>query len=113
LSHADKRDAIRPTKATLRGPLNGNPKRGKEIAMSKSDRNCATCHQLPGDEWPGTVGNSLLHYKTRGYTDDRVYQQLYDARKFNPNSIMPPFGSHNLLSDQDLRDIVAYLQSIE
>jgi sulfur oxidation c-type cytochrome SoxX len=113
LSHADKRDALRPKKATLTLPFNGDAKRGKEIAMSKTLGNCATCHQLPGDEWPGTVGNSLLHYKKYGYPNDRVYQQIYDARIFNPSSVMPPFGTHNLLGEQDIRDLVAYIQSIE
>lgn len=113
LSHADKRDAVRPRKTTLTLPLNGDPKRGREIAMTPKLGNCVACHRLPGDEWPGTVGNSLLQYKKYGYTADRIYQQIYDARLFNPQSVMPPFGSHNLLGDQDIRDLVAYLQSIE
>jgi sulfur oxidation c-type cytochrome SoxX len=113
LSHADKRPAVRPKAVTLSLPLNGDSLRGKEIAMSPTRGNCVTCHQLPGDDWPGTVGNSLLHYKNYGYSADRIYQQIYDSRIFNPASVMPPFGSHNLLSDQEIRDLVAYLQSIE
>lgn len=113
LSHADKRDAVRPRKATLTLPLNGDIARGKEIAMSQKRGNCVTCHRLPGDDWPGTVGNSLLQYKKYEYTADRIYQQIYDPRIFNPTSVMPPFGSHNLLTDQEIRDLVAFLQSIE
>jgi sulfur oxidation c-type cytochrome SoxX len=113
LSHADKRDAVRPTKSTLTLPLNGDAARGKEIAMSPKRGNCVTCHRLPGDQWPGTVGTSLLQYKKYEYTADRIYQQIYDPRIFNPHSVMPPFGSHNLLADQEIRDLVAYLQSIE
>lgn len=113
LSHADKRAAVRPKAVTLSLPLNGDRLRGKEIALSPQRGNCVTCHHLPGDDWPGTVGNSLLQYKKYEYTADRIYQQIYDARIFNPASVMPPFGSHNLLSDQEIRDLVAYLQSIE
>jgi sulfur oxidation c-type cytochrome SoxX len=113
LSHADKRDAVRPRKVTLTLPLNGDPARGKEIAMSPKRGNCVTCHRLPGDQWPGTVGSSLLQYKKYEYTADRIYQQIYDPRVFNPYSVMPPFGSHNLLGDQEIRDLVAFLQSIE
>jgi L-cysteine S-thiosulfotransferase len=113
LSHADKRSAIRPLKATLTLPLNGDSARGKAIAMSPKRGNCVACHRLPGDDWPGTVGNSLLQYKKYEYTADRIYQQIYDPRQFNPYSVMPPFGSHNLLGDQEIRDLVAFLQSIE
>lgn len=113
LSHADTRDAVKPKQSTLTLPLNGDGKRGREIAMATTRGNCAACHQLPGDDWPGTVGNSLLQYKKYEYTAERIYQQIYDARVINPTSVMPPYGSHNLLSDQELRDLVAYLQSIE
>jgi sulfur-oxidizing protein SoxX len=113
LSHADTRAAVRPKAVSLSLPLNGDSARGKIIAMTPTRGNCVTCHQLPGDGWPGTVGNSLLQYKKYQYTADRIYQQIYDARIFNPASVMPPFGSHNLLSDQEIRDLVAYLQSIE
>jgi sulfur oxidation c-type cytochrome SoxX len=113
LSHGDKRDASRPKQSTLTLPLNGDIQRGKTIAMSQKLGNCVACHRLPGDDWPGTVGSSLLQYKKYEYTADRIYQQIYDPRIFNPTSVMPPFGTNNLLSDQDIRDLVAFLQSIE
>lgn len=113
LSHLDKRASVRPRKSTLSLPLAGDVQRGREIAVSPQRGNCVACHKLPGDDWPGTVGNSLLRYKHYEYTADRIYQQIYDPRIFNPSSVMPPFGSHNLLAEQDIRDLVAYLQSIE
>ena len=113
LSHLDRRDAVRPKQTVLVEPLAGDPKRGRDIALGKSRGNCVACHQLPDDEWPGTVGNSLLHYQRYGYKDAQIYQQIFDARIFNPHTVMPPYGSNNLLSEQDIRDLVAYLQSIE
>ncbi len=113
LSHLDQRDARRPQRVTLEEPLAGNPMRGRDIAMAKSRGNCVACHELPGDPWPGTVGNSLLNYQRRGMSDARVYQQIYDARIFNPQTVMPPYGTNNLLNEQELRDLVAYLQNLE
>ncbi len=113
LSHADRRAANRPARSVLTLPLNGEVARGRDIAMSAQRGNCVACHQLPGDAWPGTVGSSLLQYKKYEYTADRIYQQIYDPRIFNPASVMPPFGRNGLLSDQDIRDLVAFLQSIE
>jgi sulfur-oxidizing protein SoxA len=59
------------------------------------------------------VGNFLLQYRKYGYNADQIYQQIFDARIFNPNSVMPPFGTFGILSDQDIRDLVAFLQSLD
>lgn len=107
LSHQDKRPGSRAKKVSLTTPLNGDPTNGKHLAMEW----CAVCHQLPGDEWPGTLGNTLSHYGQYQYEDGKVFQQIFDARVFNPNTVMPPYGTHGLLTQQDIRDLVAYLQS--
>lgn len=113
LSQQDKRPAPAPRKVGLEGPLNGDPARGREIAFNARRGNCVACHHLPGDNWPGSVGNFLLQYRKYGYNADQIYQQIFDARIFNPNSVMPPFGTFGILSDQDIRDLVAFLQSLD
>lgn len=42
-----------------------------------------------------------------------MYQQIWDRRIANPATEMPPFGSNGVLADQDIRDIIAYLQSLK
>lgn len=113
LSYKDLRSARTPQRARYQEPLNGDAARGREIAHSVDRGNCVVCHELPGDEWPGSMGNSLLHYKRFGYDNALIYQQIYDARVNNPYSNMPPYGTQGILSDQDIRDLVAYLQSLE
>ncbi|MGD9786841.1 MAG: sulfur oxidation c-type cytochrome SoxX [Sulfuricellaceae bacterium] len=113
LSPDDKRSIPKPRKVDLDGPLNGDPARGKEIAMNTSKGNCWACHALPGDAQPGSGGPSLLGFKKRGYSDAHVYQQISDPRVFNPQTIMPPFGTFEALTDQEVRDVAAFLQSIE
>ena len=106
LSSLDKRSGSRPKKVTLTQPLNGDVVRGKQLASER----CMVCHQLPGDDWPGTLGAPLMRYGLYRHDDADVYQQIYDARIFNPDTVMPPYGTHGLLSEQDIRDLVAYLQ---
>lgn len=113
LSYEDKRPTPRPKKIVLSEPLAGNAERGKLVAMNTQQGNCWACHALPGDAQPGVGGPPLLAFKTRGYTDAHVYQQIYDARVANANTLMPPYGTFGTLTDQNIRDLTAFLQSIE
>jgi len=113
LSHLDRRSTIRPKQATYSEPLNGDAARGRAIAMDPAKGNCIACHTLPGEDWPGSVGHLLLGYKRQGHANAYVYQQIYDRRVLNPNTVMPPFGAFGVLSDQDIRDLVAYVQSLD
>jgi sulfur-oxidizing protein SoxX len=113
LSHADKRITHKPRKVTLVGPLNGDPVRGRDLAMRRDKGYCVVCHQLPGEQWPGTFGIPLDRFKLNRYADADVYQQLFDARVNNPQTAMPPYGANHVLNDQEIRDVVAYLQSLE
>lgn len=113
LSYDDKRSAPRPQTVTLKEPLAGDVERGRKIAMNTQQGNCWACHALPGDAQPGVGGPPLLAFKTRGYSDAHVYQQIFDPRIANPQTLMPPYGSFGTLSEQDIRDITAFLQAIE
>ena len=68
---------------------------------------------MPGEDWPGTVGLNLSNFKQRKYADEAVFQLLFDARVINAQTVMPPYGTNNILTEQEIRDLVAYLQSIE
>lgn len=113
LSHEDRRSTVKPRKVKLSEPLNGDPVRGKELAQRRDKGYCVVCHEMPGEEWPGTVGTPLMHFKQHHYPDAAVYQQIVDPRVTYPYSVMPPYGANNILTDQEIRDLVAYLQSIE
>lgn len=112
-SHLDTRGVPAPTKKKLEGPLNGNPEEGKKIAMNTGAGNCWACHALPGDAQPGNQGPSLIDFAKRGMSDEEVYQTIYDRRSVNPMTAMPPFGALGTLSDQQVRDIAAFLQSLK
>lgn len=113
LSYDDKRPTPKPQRVALGGAVNGDPARGKQIAMNTQQGNCWACHALPGDPQPGTSGPSLLGFKARKYSDAHVYQQIYDARVNNPYTVMPPYGTFGNLTEQEIRDLTAFLQSIE
>lgn len=113
LCEEDPRPMPRPQHAQYVAPLRGDAVRGRAIAMNARRGNCVTCHEIPGEEWPGTFGRKLNHYKQLRMSDADIYQQIYDVRITAPRAVMPPFGALGILSDQDIRDVVAYLQSLE
>jgi sulfur-oxidizing protein SoxX len=43
---------------------------------------------------------------------DDLRAQVWDATAKNPNSSMPPFGRHKLVSEEDIDNIVDWLLSI-
>ena len=76
--------------------------------------NCYACHQLAPQELSyGTIGPSLYRFgKTRGFTDDTrryVWGKVYNAQAFAACSNMPRFGFHGILTEQQMRDVVALL----
>lgn len=113
LSYEDKRSVPRPQKVALQEPLAGDAERGRKLAMNTQAGNCWACHALPGDAQPGEGGPPLLAFKARGYSNAHVYQQIFDARVNNPHTLMPPYGAFGALSEQDIRDITAFLQAVE
>ena len=108
------------------GKLAGDWKSGERIAQSgqgfqysddpsrPAGANCYACHQLAPQELSyGTIGPSLYHFgKLRGYTDETrryAWAKIYNAEAFNACSNMPRFGHHGILTEQQIRDVVALL----
>ena len=108
------------------GKLMGDWKSGERIAQSgqgfqysddpsrPAGANCYACHQLAPQELSyGTIGPSLYQFgKLRGYTDETrryAWAKIYNAEAFTACSNMPRFGHHGILTEQQIRDVVALL----
>jgi sulfur-oxidizing protein SoxX len=116
--------------AAIRWPADGrfvgDWKNGEKIAqegrgMQYSDdptgpvgANCYACHQLAPQELSyGTMGPSLYQFgKLRGYTDEirkYAYGKVYNAEAYSACTNMPRFGHKGILTEQQLKDVVALL----
>lgn len=76
--------------------------------------NCYACHQLDLKELSyGTLGPSLhLYGKTRGFKPEEAkaaYAKIYNSMSVLPCSMMPRFGYHNFLTEQQMKDVTALL----
>lgn len=101
----------KPVKKTLGEPLNGDAERGKQAAFARNRGNCLACHAMRGGDQMGTRGLDLRQFGTTARSDAEAFAMVYDMRTLNPETLMPPFGTNEVLSEQDIRDIVAFLQS--
>ena len=108
------------------GRYMGNWKSGEKMAqngegMMWSDKpkdpaggNCYNCHQLTARENSyGNIGPSLLHYgNIRGNSramQRYTYGQIYNAKANNICSVMPRFGHMGILTEAQIKDLVALL----
>jgi sulfur-oxidizing protein SoxX len=108
------------------GKLVGDWKTGERIAQEGRGKqfnddpsgpvgaNCYACHRLAPQELSyGTIGPSLYRFgKERGFTDD--VRRYAWGKVFNPDayaacSNMPRFGHNGILTEQQIRDVVALL----
>ena len=116
--------------ATIRYPADGNLvgdwKSGEKIAQSgqgfqfsddpknPAGANCYACHQLTPQELSyGTIGPSLYRFgKLRGFSDETrkyAWGKVFNADAFAACSNMPRFGHSRILTEQQIRDVVALL----
>jgi sulfur-oxidizing protein SoxX len=86
--------------------------RGREIAFDRTKGNCLACHAIDGGTLPGNIGPPLMVMKQRFPERERLRAQIRDATASNPDSIMPPFGRHRILSDEEIELVVDFLYSL-
>ncbi|OQW93428.1 MAG: sulfur oxidation c-type cytochrome SoxX, partial [Beggiatoa sp. IS2] len=92
-------------------PLTGNAEKGQKLVADRSrGGSCYACHILPGATFPGNVGPDLSTIGTR--TDAYLFNYIYDARNVNPNTVMPPWGTHQVFTPEEIKDMVAYLKTL-
>ena len=108
------------------GKLVGDWKNGERIAQEGRGKqftddpagpvggNCYACHQISKQEISyGTIGPSLQQFgKLRGYNDEirkYAYGKVYNPDAYAACSLMPRFGQHQILSEQQVKDVVGLL----
>lgn len=108
------------------GSVIGDWKAGEKVAQNGrggqfSDKpgtvsggNCYACHQLdPREVSYGTLGPSLTNYGAdRKFAPEdakATFAKIYNPQAVFACSSMPRFGHNGVLSEQQIKDVVAYL----
>lgn len=85
---------------------------GKQLAFDRAKGNCLACHIIPGGESPGTIAPPLFSMKVRFPERDKLREQISNPLKRNPETSMPPFGKHRILSDAEIDKVVDFIWSL-
>ena len=106
--------------------FSGDIEKGKQLVLSRGDGNCLLCHAVPGaDRLAGNIGPSLAGVGTR-LSKDEIRERIADAGRFNPKTIMPPYGRTEglhgvapqyrgkpLLTPEQIEDATEYLATLK
>src|SRR5688572_12590068 len=86
--------------------------RGKQLAFDADKGNCLACHLLDDGHAGGDLGPPLLYMQGR-YADLQALKNVIsDARTQNPDTAMPPYGPHGILSAEEIEAVAAYIYSL-
>lgn len=86
--------------------------KGKAVAFDRKKGNCLACHMMDDGTLPGNIGPPLISMKLRFPDKAKLRDQIWDATAKNPNSIMPPFGRHNMLTEEQIDMITEYVYTL-
>ncbi|GAB2894728.1 sulfur oxidation c-type cytochrome SoxX [Paralcaligenes ginsengisoli] len=120
------KEALASIKAPADGQYLGDWKAGEKIAQSgkglqytdkpgsSSGGNCYACHQMTKAEISyGNIGPSLLHYGTQRGNSKQVveytWNKVYNSHAYSACSVMPRFGAAGILTEAQLKDVMALL----
>ncbi len=101
----------------LAGPISGDAAKGAKLVADRSrGGSCLACHVMGpagGANLPGNVAPDLSEIGNAGREDEWLFNMVYDARAYNPDTVMPPWGSHGFFNEQEIGDMVAFLKTLK
>jgi len=114
-TYGDERIEPSVQRVTMPAGVTGDAQKGRALFLSRSKGPCIGCHLVPGDDvWPaGSAGPDQSTLADRKLPDQYLYQVIWDARAYFPNTIMPPWGTTGVLSSEEIVHVVAYLQTLK
>jgi L-cysteine S-thiosulfotransferase len=122
--------ALAAVKYPADGKYLGDWKAGEKVAQTGvgfqfSDKegtaaggNCYACHQLAPQELSyGNIGPSLYQYgKLRGNSEEIMkytWAKIWNSHAYNACSNMPRFGAEGILTETQLKDVMALLMAAD
>ncbi len=122
-AYGEQADSIdQPLTATA-----GDASRGRAIVANRQAGLCLLCHTgpIPEERFQGNLAPDLAGAGSR-FTSGQLRLRIVDARRLNPQTIMPPYRRTDglqrvgsawqgkpLLGAQEIEDVVAYLVTLK
>jgi sulfur-oxidizing protein SoxX len=100
---------VLPASGVLAEEAQSAMEQGKALAFDRKKGNCLACHMIAGGDLPGNIGPPLVAMKMRYPDKAKLRAQIYDATAANPQSSMPPFGTHGILTDKEIDLVTEFI----
>ena len=85
---------------------------GKDLAFNNKMGNCLACHLIAGGDQAGNIAPPLIAMKAR-FPDKAVLRaQIAEPRTKNPDSLMPPFEAHGVLSGKQIDLVTDFIHGL-
>jgi sulfur-oxidizing protein SoxX len=81
------------------------------LVIERKKGNCNACHAIAGTT-AGNIAPPLVSIKARFPDKAKLREQIWDASKANPQTIMPPFGRHQILSPDEIDKVVEFIWTL-
>jgi sulfur-oxidizing protein SoxX len=85
---------------------------GACLVLNRKKGNCTACHAIAGAVSAGDVAPPLVSIKERFPDKAKLREQIWDATKANPNSVMPPFGRNMILTPEEIDKVVDFVLTL-
>ena len=82
------------------------------LVLERKKGNCVACHAIPGAGAAGNIAPPLVSVKERFPDRAKLREQIWDATKANPNSVMPPFGRNMILTPEEIDKVVDFVLTL-
>ena len=86
--------------------------KGKDVAFDRKKGNCLACHVMDDGTLPGNIAPPLVAMSLRYPDKAKLRAQIWDATVANPNTIMPPFGRHQIITEEEIDQVVEYVYTL-
>jgi sulfur-oxidizing protein SoxX len=81
------------------------------ITVGRAKGNCNSCHLINGINY-GNIAPPLVSMQARFPDKAKLRAQVWDAAVVNPKTVMPPFGRHGILSEEEIDKVVEFLLTL-
>jgi len=81
------------------------------IVLNRKKGNCMGCHEIAGTS-SGNIATKMENMAQRWPDKAKLREQINDASKANPNTVMPPFGRHQILTPDEIDKVVEFVLTL-
>lgn len=81
------------------------------VVLDRKKGNCMACHAIAGTTH-GNIAPPLVQMQQRFPDKAKLRTQIENARKLNPRSVMPPFGPHEILTQDEIDKVVEFVLTL-